>query len=962
MAKTRDNGWLVLSLFFGSGATALVYEVVWSKYLSQMFGSTIYAQTVVLAVFMGGLALGNRLFGGKSATMRQPLRAYGYVEMAIGLYAFFFPFLYEMADAVFVSLGGRLLDHGWLLLALKATLSVGLLLTPTVLMGGTLPMLVAWLQKSSIEAGRRSARFYSVNSLGAVCGAGVAGFYLVQNWGMVAALQAAALFNLVVAGIAIALGREEIESPASDLAAPDHQKTAVPLRWAGVLVFITGAISMGLEVLASRSLALIFGSSLQSFAIVLMAFILGIGLGSAVIASPRLRHWNSEKTVVWLLLGAASWIGLLVFNIEAWVDFYRYARSGLAPSTVGYLYYQGLTALLAVIVLGLPAAMIGAVLPLLIRSLASSATSLGTEVGRLLTRNTLGAVVGVLATGFVLMPQLGLRGAFGVLALCLGIVAVVTAWRQQMRGFAMGAAAVLIALSVLFPMSGEGWRYTLSSGIFRLRETEVDKRVMATRKERVKILFYEDAADATVSVEQSGDSVGLRVNGKPDATSDGDMSTQLLCAHLPMLARPDSKDVFILGMGSGVTGGATLGHPVERVTIAENCEPVVRATKFFEPWNRGVLNDPRTDLRIEDARTLLKLSPRKYDIIISEPSNPWVVGVGSVFSQEYYQMAASRLKEGGVIAQWFHIYEMSDQLVTMVLRTFNSVFPNMEIWDASGGDLILLGSQKPWPGSPAHWAKCFERETPRKDLAGIGITSAPMLLARQMASQRTAFAIAGDGPVQRDQFPVLEYAAPRAFYLGIGSKALLRFDERTVQEEMASLEARKVLPMLTDTQLEALFGKFVSVNSDIGQYVRWRRQAGLTPEEDVEPEGLRSLPCLFRPADQKPASAPINPNLNDEEKSVEIAFGLLGGDRSRQLEGLDQMESLLRNRQPDARWIAAACAAKASKVSLLHGQANRSKTFLALGLQSDPRDMQLLYLARIVEREHPTGARLSSTQ
>src|SRR5687767_13659329 len=165
MAKAliQANGWVFLLLFFGSGATALVYEVVWSKYLSQLFGSTIYAQTVVLAVFMGGLALGNRLFGGKSAATKRPLRAYGYVELVIGFYAFFFPALYEMADYIFVTLGGQLLDQRWLLLALKGVLSVGLLLTPTVLMGGTLPMLVAWLQKSSVEAGRRSARFYSVN-------------------------------------------------------------------------------------------------------------------------------------------------------------------------------------------------------------------------------------------------------------------------------------------------------------------------------------------------------------------------------------------------------------------------------------------------------------------------------------------------------------------------------------------------------------------------------------------------------------------------------------------------------------------------------------------------------------------------------------------------------------------------------------------------------------------------------
>lgn len=959
MAKSRDHGWLVLSLFFCSGATALVYEVIWSKYLSQMFGSTVYAQTVVLAVFMGGLALGNRLFGGRSATLQRPLKAYGYVELLIGLYAFFFPLFFQFADAAFVSLGGRLLEHGWLLLALKGILSVALLATPTVLMGGTLPMLVAWLQKSSVEAGRRSARFYSVNSLGAVCGAGVAGFYLVQNWGMVAALQATALLNLVIAAIAIGLGREEAAvepqtTPQSDL---EKAVNPVPLRWAGVLVFITGAISMGLEVLASRSLALIFGSSLQSFAIVLMAFILGIGLGSAVIASPKLRRWNSEKTVAFLLLSASGWIALLIFNIEAWVDFYRYARSGLAASTIGYLYYQVLTAVLAVMVLGLPAALIGAVLPLLIRASDSSAASLGSQVGRLLTRNTLGAVVGVLITGFVLMPQLGLRGAFGTLALALAVVAITTAWLRQMRGLAIGAGALTVVLSVIFPLTGEGWQHTLSSGIFRWRETEVDTRLLAMRKADTKILFYEDAADATVSVEQIGSALNLRVNGKPDASSETDMSTQLLLGHLPLLARPESKDVFVLGMGSGVTGGAVLGHPIERLTVAENCEPVIRAARFFEPWNRGILNDGRTRLRMEDARTLLKLSPQRYDVIICEPSNPWVVGVGSVFSEEFYQMAASRLKEGGIMAQWFHIYEMSDPLVTMVLRTFNSVFPHVEIWDTATGDLVLLGSAKPWPSSPEHWTTVFNRPRPAKDLAEIGLSKPVSLLARQLASQRTAFAIAGEGPVQRDQFPVLEYAAPQAFFLGRRSQALFHFDERTVQNEVAPTVKATALAAFSTAQLVEIFGKFTSINVQLNQYVTWRQQAETTGA--VEPNSIRSIPFAFRPAGKRMTTEPAGEKLSEDDKHVLAAIALLDGEASGQAEGLNRMEALLRSRKPDAQWNAPACAARAAKVSLLQGQVDRSKALLQLGLQANPADAQLHYLARIVEREHPTAGRLS---
>lgn len=203
---------------------------------------------------------------------------------------------------------------------------------------------------------------------------------------------------------------------------------------------------------------------------------------------------------------------------------------------------------------------------------------------------------------------------------------------------------IVFAIS-LFIFSDEGWRNVISSGAFRLQEKEFDAKAMSLRKQHVHILFYEDTADATVSVEQSDDIPEissasercLRVNGKADATSHSDLSTQLLLAHLPLIAKPGARDVFLFGLGSGITAGAALSYPVEKIVIAENCDPVVRASSFFTNWNRSVLDDPRTRLWHEDARTVLKLNPQHYDVIVAEPSNPWTVGIGSVFSREFYQ-------------------------------------------------------------------------------------------------------------------------------------------------------------------------------------------------------------------------------------------------------------------------------------------------------------------------------------
>ena len=940
----------MLILFFCSGGTALVYEVVWSKFLSQMFGSTIYAQTVVLAAFMGGLALGNNLLGRWADRLKQPLRIYGYLEIAIGVYAFAFSTLVQLADHVFIAVGTGIAEKTLLLLLWKGLLSVLLLLGPTLLMGGTLPLIAAWLQKISTEAGRRSALFYSLNSLGAVVGAGLAGFWLVQNLGLVATLQIAGLANVIIGATAGWLSRNQIVETSTTTKSraknPAVDNSALNWRLSCGIVALTGAVSLALEVLASRSLAMIFGSSLQSFAVVVMAFILGIGLGSAWMASSR-RQISNPKLVVLLLCGAAGWVTLLVFNIEHWVDFYRIAGTGIAHSSVGYIYHQLLTILIALIVLGLPAAGIGAVLPLMIRTAAGNDLHLGTRIGVLLTWNTLGAVGGTLIAGFVLMPLVGLRNAYGVLALALALSALLVAWRCGWRGGGGLASTVAIFSICLFLFGGEGWRWVMSSGVFRGRETEFNPNAMTMRRQHTKILFYEDAADATVSVEQ-GDFVpgipssadrALRINGKTDATAHADLNTQMLLAHLPMLARPDAKNVFVFGLGSGISAGALRSYPgVEKIVIAENCEPVVRASKFFNEWNRNVLDDPRTKLWHEDARTVLKLSPQNYDVIVAEPSNPWTVGIGSVFSREFYQLAANRLAAGGIMVQWFHLYEMNDGIVELVLRTFTSMFPNVEIWDAGDGDIVILGSLQPWTSSPEVFEKSFSIPAVRADFAQLGVHSPAALFARQLASQRTAFAITGPGPMQSDFFPVLEYAAPFAFYLGENSTMLDKADERTWQQPLAPAAKNLLLRSLPPDEIQSVFSKFTTVNSELLQSMR-----GLP--------AVANVPCVLNP---KAPRIPILQMLGTNVDALSQAASLLGGTPEQTRQGITGIESALAAQSSGINPIAAEWASLAATAALGLGDEQPAAQLCASALKFNPDDQQAAYLLRILAREAPS--------
>lgn len=953
---------IVLLLFFVSGATALVYEVLWSKYLALMFGSTVQAQTVVLAVFMGGLALGNRIFGKRCANLKQPLAVYGYIELAIGLYAFFFESIWGIGDKFFITVGSRFAENGAVLLALKGALAVGLLSIPTILMGGTLPLLASWLERQMSDAGRGSARFYSTNSLGAVFGSGIAGFYLVQNWGMLASLQLAALANLAVAIAAIAISRQH-----GDLAAAPQKPTSepvLPARTAVILVAVTGGVSMGLEVLCSRAVALLVGGSLQSFAIVLMAFILGIGIGAGIVASPRFGRFENRSTIFALMLSASAVIALFVFGVEELAIAYTQIRFAIAQNSAGYILHQMLIALIAILAIGIPAALLGAVLPMAIRAGSPNGGSLGDQVGRLLTWNTVGAVVGVTLTGFVLMPNFGLRGSLLTLAGVLALIAAI-GFRGSLgaSGHAYAARlsyagyAVVIGIGLLFMVGNQSWKSIVGAGLFRLRQVRLSHADIERREQAIKLMYYKDAADATVSVEESLDpdqpaQILLRINGKTDASTYGDLSTQYLIGHLPLLARPESKDVFVLGMGSGITAAAVLGHPIESLTMAENCEPVLEASKLFEKWNRKALQDPRTQLRREDARTVLKLTDKKYDIIINEPSNPWVVGVGSVFSKEFYELCASRLKDGGINAQWFHIYEMHDGIVELVFRTFASVYPYVEIWEPGSGDLCLLGSMKPWESTPEVFARSFQHERVRLDFEEVGIKSPLAVFARQLASQRTSFAMIEDGPRQSDAFPVLEYSAPQAFFIAQSAQRLFAFDERTRQAALAAPWKRKLLRELPDAQLHGVFSQYSTANPDLLKYLKWRASKGAVTPENHPPYDLdAALPVIFRSPHSFELTASRTASQN-EATAIRAAQDILSesADAAKAASGMEViLESEAKSENKKREWQPANFAVIAARAALAKNDIDLASRLISLGQKFDTNNVELPYLQRLVD-------------
>jgi spermidine synthase len=958
-------------LFFASGVTALIFASVWSRYLALWLGGTMQTQTLALALFLGGLALGHWLFGRWADRLRRPLVWFGYVEVLVGLYAFFFEGIQGWAEEVFAALGVMVLGHEALMLLLKVSISGALLLGPTLLMGGSLPLVAAWLQRHGYEPSREVARLYAVGGFGAAAGAWLGSLFLPAWIGLSSAAQMTALLNVVigfgVAALARRRGGGSKPGPAPAAVAPGVEaEHPVALGWACALVALTSAVAVGLAELTARSFSLMLGASAPVLMSVVLAYLLGTAVGSAVVSSPFLRAIRRERATHFVLVAAACVIGIVLARLEQTAAVYWALRSGLASTEMGYRFHGLLAGGMAVLVLSVPAGLLGAVLPLWLRAETGPAPTLGRRVSRLLTWNALGAVAGLLLTSLVLMPRLGLRASYGVLAVGLCVAAVPTAFMTA-RPRAILVSTGVVALLVIGSQSGgEGWRQVLTAELFRPRAADSHPAMLAHRREHVRLLFYEDALEGTVSVEQSAGRGGaeetrLRLNGQVWASARNDLARQYLLAHLPMLARPASEDVLVIGLDSGITTGALLGHPVQRVDVAEGCEPVVRAARAFDAVNRGALTNNRVRVWREEGRTFLKLTPQRYDVIVNGPTAPWMAGGGARFSREFYELAARRLKERGLVAQWFPVDEISDAAATLVLATFGSVFPFFEIWDAGRGDLILLGSQRPWSSSQGDWEQVFAREQPRYDLQRIGLRTPALVWARQLASTRTAFAIAGtEPPYETDRFPWLEATARKALFLDSLAGGLFGYDERTWQSALAEPAKRAALAGLEREELRAVFAEFGTINAELDRYLRLRlsARAGAGPVEFTV--GGEVMPCVFQPAEWWPPLPVEVAAANDDHTQLRLAEALIHTAPGQWSEGVQTIERILRRTLDAANperpaWSPGHFLVVAVRTALGQGQPERAGELLALTERLERQPPELRYLFRLWRRATEGG-------
>jgi spermidine synthase len=785
---TQGMGFLIYIFFVLSGMCGLVYEVVWDRYLVGFIGVTTYAHTVVLTTFMGGLALGSWLFGRLADRPFHGLRFYGWLEVGIGMYAVVFPYLFETMGTLYVILAKPFYPQiAWLTLG-RFVLCTAVLLPPTILMGGTLPVLTNYLTNRRTSLRHRISFLYAANSGGAVLGTYLGGFWFIAEFGLPMTLVFIGIFNVLLGFTAVLFSRhfKPREAVEEEVSADDPDTTIYKQKEVNTAVLVaglSGAITMALEVAWVRFWSLVLGSSTYSFSIMLMAFISGIALGSTIIAS-RFGHRRLTPMLFWVFFGTAA-ILLLGLPFYDRVP-YWFARLRLlfADTHGSYLAYQSLVYFGCFLFMFVPTVLSGMALPMAIRMASRTIDRVGREVGKVYAINTIGTIIGSLGCGLVLLSWLGLEGTFRLLfVLYLIAAAVVWALCESQRRWLI---ATLVLLAGVHFFTYNSWnRMVMNWGLYRqtqarlVPQTETwGQYLKALASSGLKLKQVHEGHSTTVAIFQKGEAqLMMNINGKVDA-SLGDEFSQRMTSHLPILAHPHTQEGLVIGLGSGSTAAAMECYGLNRVDVVELHPEVVAGSRAFAPYTGNILSRPNVNLYVDDALHFLRVSRQQYDVIASEPTNPWQSGVGNLFTQEYYQLVSAHLKEGGILSQWIPTYEISDEVVYILLRTIASVFPYVELFQMQNDDLIVLASQQPIRPQKDLIQERLARPAVKKNLEDLGITTLAAIASLHMTTGEDLKRMLPRGQLNYLDYPSAEFKAPEPFFRQTSSVLQDKMDTR----------------------------------------------------------------------------------------------------------------------------------------------------------------------------------------
>lgn len=745
LSATRSHPLLsvLYTLFVLSGFSALIYQSIWSQYMGLLLGHAAYAQTLVLIMFMGGMALGAWAVSRFTLGVRRLLGLYALAEGLIalcggGFHGVFIWYSGLSQEVVLPALRGSAWAELW------QWGGAGLLIAPqTLLLGATFPLVAAGiLRLRSQDEGQVLGTLYFTNSMGAALGVLCATFVLLPLWGMPGALWVAAGINALLAlatwrlSVLLGEGRRAPVLAQAVAAGPAVAEAPALVRLRRVLLittFASSAASFGYEIGWVRLLNQALGTTLHGFELMLAAFITGLALGGLWVRK-RSTGLNDVVRYAGFVQVAMGFFALLSVPVLAssfgWVG---WMMSALAPSEQGYVLYSLGTATIAMLVMVPAAFCAGMTLPLFTTALLRQGAS-ERAVGQIYAANTLGAIAGVLAAVHLLMPHVGVSLTIVIAALVdvvLGLLLLrgLSPGRWTPRVAGAGAAVLLLLCLVL--TRGQPSQSDQAGGVFRYG---------AASRYAVPPLFYKDGATSSVAVRYAGDTGTIVTNGKPDAgltwpdvSPNRDEDTMLMLGALPLALHPNPERVALIGWGSGLSTHTVLGSPRPRqVDTIEIEQAMWEGAQLFKNRNWRAYEDPRSHVRFEDARRFLSSAEQPYDVIISEPSNPWVSGVSSLFTREFYALTRRHLKEGGLLVQWVHLYEMSDALLAEMVAALQQVFPVSQFYVVGGVDLVIVASDHRIPELNSH---PWDSPALAKELARLGMKGPADMQLRRVGNE-----------------------------------------------------------------------------------------------------------------------------------------------------------------------------------------------------------------------------------
>lgn len=743
LEAAETHGALLAALLFASGASALVYQVLWIKQVALIVGVDVYAVTTGVSAFFLGLACGGWALGRRADRAARPLMFYAALELGIAVLGLGATLGLAQAAPWFVAIESRAGLLAW-------CLPFALIGVPALLMGGTLPALMAACAPPAGKVARTGGGLYAANTLGAMAGALLTTFMLVPSFGVRGAAMAAALVNLALAATAFGFGRASAPRAIDAAAAAPVAAPQARARLAVGLYAVAGGIALGYEVVWSQIIVQFMSTRSFAFTIVLATYLGGLVAGSAIYArfADRVRDpWG----VFGVLVGLAGLVALLqLAGLGNWLVQLQVSLAGVVMAATGseLAAMCARFALAGLCVVFAPTMLLGAAFPAALR-LCAEPGHIGRDVGVVLALNTAGGIAGTFLSGFVLVPALGLVHTLGILAAAAATVGTVAVLRGPGVRPALCAAALGIGVCVAVAAV--------------LTPPDRLARLLAEAKDGT-LVSYEESPGGTVAViEQGRQGASFRrlyisgVSNSGDAI--GSLRYMRLQALLPLLVHTqEPRSALVVALGTGITAGALTQYPgLERRVTAELLPAVVRAVPEFR-GNYDVSRHPRSDIRVRDGRHELLRSPERYDLITLEPPPPSAAGVVNLYSRDFYELARSRLQPGGLFAQWLPLATQNDEDSRALVRSFLDAFPHASLWTTEVHEMLLVGSDAPLDLDAARIQARFNQSAVAGALREVGINSPAALLATWVTGREGLERYAAGAPAVTDDRPLIEYA------------------------------------------------------------------------------------------------------------------------------------------------------------------------------------------------------------